>query len=419
MTAVAKNGGVAPPGYYDKEYSQRDWTAYSALLAKLLQHSQPGAILDIGAGCGYFVEAAIRWGLDCVGVEGSPEGIAIGKRRFEGIKIWEHRLSEPLPFADASFQSVLLNQVIEHLEPTTARQVLHESLRVLKPGGLILITSPSKANRFEARADPTHINLITPTQLRESLVEAGFCRVIPFDSSLPIFGRSRLMRGLTHLLFRLCPVDFLSATSNAMAYKPFDDKSYWEWRATTYGKRAVLNLSHSEREFDAVTRKQKDILLPIFIAQLDGNERTALDFGCGPGRFTRDIAEAIGGTAVGLDISRELISIAPRSKHVQFHVVDDIEFPSPHFIFDVVWICLVLGGVRQIAHTVDSIERALKAGGLLFLVENTQEKADSEHWAYRSVIEYQRMFTSIDLKPVFVYRDVGEEITVFAGRKRK
>jgi hypothetical protein len=33
----------------------------------------------------------------------------------------------------------------------------------------------------------------------------------------------------------------------------FDGKQYWEARAVTYGKNAVLNLAHKETEFDQVT----------------------------------------------------------------------------------------------------------------------------------------------------------------------
>jgi SAM-dependent methyltransferase len=163
------------------------------------------------------VELAASWGLDCTGLDGAPQAVAMARGR--GVEILEHRLSAPLPFADASFQTALLNQVIEHLEPETARAVVRECHRVLVPGGALLVTSPSAANRREAAADPTHIHLLAPAALRALLLGVGFARVEPFDEPLPFLGAGRLAKGLAVALFKLRPFDRLSATANAVAYR--------------------------------------------------------------------------------------------------------------------------------------------------------------------------------------------------------
>ena len=214
-----KNQGIAPAGYYDDEYARRDWTAYSGLLAKIIQHSKPGPILDVGAGCGYLVEAAMTWGLESVGVEGSEEGVRIAKQRVQDINISHHKLSEPLPFYDSSFQTVVLNQVIEHLEPSVVEFTMKEIYRVLRPGGMFLILSPSKANKKEWHADPTHINLLSPTELRLELANCGFENVVPFDSPLTLLGKNWLGIRIMFVLFKLLKLDSLSGTANAFAYK--------------------------------------------------------------------------------------------------------------------------------------------------------------------------------------------------------
>jgi hypothetical protein len=84
---------------------------------------------------------------------------------------------------------------------------------------MLLIASPSSANRYEAQIDPTHINLMSPTQLKDLLLESGFERAISWDVALPIFGRSWLLHGAATALFRLLPMDRLSASANAMAFK--------------------------------------------------------------------------------------------------------------------------------------------------------------------------------------------------------
>lgn len=59
--------------------------------------------------------------------------------------------AEDLPFADASFDVVMLTQVLEHvMDP---RCVLAEATRVLKPGGRVIITMPGTWPTHEAPYD--------------------------------------------------------------------------------------------------------------------------------------------------------------------------------------------------------------------------------------------------------------------------
>ncbi len=213
------NGGIGPSGYHLKYYSDRDWRFYSHILARVVAYSSPGPILDLGAGCGHLIEASSLWGIESTGLEGSMEAVDLAKLRVPTLDMRHHLLSEPLPFPANSYQTVVLNQVIEHLEPCVARAILAESIRVLRPKGMIIITSPSSANKAELIADPTHINMMSPSDLKYMLIDSGFERVVPFNSPLPIFGKSRLAQGLIYVLFRLLPFDCLSASSNAMAFK--------------------------------------------------------------------------------------------------------------------------------------------------------------------------------------------------------
>ena len=214
-----KNVGIGPSGYHQQYYGDRDWQAYSDLLAKVVRYSQPGPILDLGAGCGYFVEAAMRWGISSVGLEGSIDAVEIAKKRVSELDIRLHRLSDVFPFEANSFQTVMLNQVIEHLEPEVMRHALQEANRTLRPGGMLLITSPSCYNMAELEADPTHINLLSPSQLRNCLTEAGFENVKPFDAPLSLMGRGRIGYGVAIAIFKLLRIERISATANAMAFK--------------------------------------------------------------------------------------------------------------------------------------------------------------------------------------------------------
>ena len=58
-----------------------------------------------------------------------------------------------------------------------------------------------------------------------------------------------------------------------------------------------------------------------------------------------------------------------------------------------------------------------RPGGLLFLVENTSEGKGSPRWRFRREEDYRRLFPAIDLAHLYDYFDVGERISVLAGRK--
>lgn len=213
------NLGIAPQGYHERYYNNRDWRSYTDLLAKIVRFSQPGPILDLGAGCGYLVEAARQWGLDCVGLEGSPDAIKMAKQRVPDLAIKLHRLSDELPFDACSFQTVVLNQVIEHLEPDVFDFAMREVLRTLRPSGMVLVLSPARANKKEWRADPTHINLISPKELRLAFIKYGLVNIVPFDTPLYLLGNSWIGRGVMFVIFKMFRLDALSATANALAYK--------------------------------------------------------------------------------------------------------------------------------------------------------------------------------------------------------
>ncbi len=196
-------------------------------------------------------------------------------------------------------------------------------------------------------------------------------------------------------------------------------REYWEQRARQFGARSVLNLGHGDGEYEAVTEAQKRELFPHLSRALHGDERLVVDLGCGPGRFTRDLAELTRGRAIGLDIVQAFLDMAPRDPRVEYRLMGEGTLDLPDGCADVVWVCLVLGGIEgpTLSRTAAEVARILRPGGLLFLVENTASMPDSEHWAFRSAAEYRAMFPSVGLEHLHDYVDLGERISVLAGRK--
>lgn len=95
-----------------------------------------GKVLDVACGTGDMAVELLRQGCSVTGVDLSKEMMAIAKQKAPQA---EYRLAdvERLPFGEASFDAVTCAFGVRnfvHLE-----QGLHEMLRVLKPGGRMVI----------------------------------------------------------------------------------------------------------------------------------------------------------------------------------------------------------------------------------------------------------------------------------------
>jgi SAM-dependent methyltransferase len=214
---------IHSPSDFERDYSGRNWRFYRDLVAECVARAEPGPILDVGAGLGFFVEACQRYGLRCTGLEGSDYAVRLARGRYP-VDMRQHYLSRPWPFSEGTFSVVVCNQTIEHLTPTTAEIVLRESFRVLRPGGLLIIASPCLHDPVQA-AEATHINLYTPKRLRAAVNAAGFRDYRANDSPRLLLGASRPMEALLKIVFRLMPLDFLSVSANCFAHKPLGGPS--------------------------------------------------------------------------------------------------------------------------------------------------------------------------------------------------
>lgn len=102
-------------------------------------------VVDLGCGSGVFTHILQQRGYRCVGVDLSPKLIAIAKTNFADIDFHTGDI-EQLPFADASFDGVLLSGVLHHL-PELSRCAT-EVFRILQPGGKFVAFDPNRMNPF-------------------------------------------------------------------------------------------------------------------------------------------------------------------------------------------------------------------------------------------------------------------------------
>ncbi len=100
----------------------------------------PGPVLDLGCGDGHFARMAYPDRQLEVGVD--PWWNPLRKSRRQDVYgAAVQSFGDSMPFAARTFGSVISNSVLEHIP--NVQMVLQETNRVLRPGGLLVVTMPS------------------------------------------------------------------------------------------------------------------------------------------------------------------------------------------------------------------------------------------------------------------------------------
>lgn len=114
-------------------------------------------VLEVGCGSGHGASLLAAAGHRVTAVDPSPQAVAYASARHPTVR-FEVASGTALPFPDAGFNAVVCFQVIEHVEDEAG--LLAELSRVLRPGGVALITTPNRRLRllpFQRPWNPYHV----------------------------------------------------------------------------------------------------------------------------------------------------------------------------------------------------------------------------------------------------------------------
>ena len=165
-------------------------------------------VADIGCGTGGGSQLMRNAGHTVTGIDISPAAIEEARRRHPDISFLYCSLEDGCRLPDRTFDAAFCGEVIEHIYDVP--QFLAELHRLLRPGGILGITTPYHGLiknllialfRFDKHFDPCgpHIRFFTIKSLKHALEKSGFSvesvglhgRIPPISNGMFVLGTRR------------------------------------------------------------------------------------------------------------------------------------------------------------------------------------------------------------------------------------
>lgn len=147
---------------------------HEAAYVALREHGADAVVLEAGCGEGYGADLLAEVASKVIALDYEPLTTAHVHARYPRLDVLRGNLAM-LPIASGSIDVIANFQVLEHLWDQAG--FLAECLRVLRPGGTLLLTTPNRIT-FSPGQDrpinPYHTRELDPAELDELLTEAGF-----------------------------------------------------------------------------------------------------------------------------------------------------------------------------------------------------------------------------------------------------
>jgi SAM-dependent methyltransferase len=185
-------------GGYHAEVDEAERRRTFARRLRQVEEQAPrrGRLLDVGCSKGLFLDVARAEGWDPVGVELNRNAVEEARRRGLDVRLGDLAAQS---FEEASFDVVTLFDLIEHTR--RPRDVLATCRRLLRPGGLVVITTPDigglvprvtyalfgwTLGAWDHPTPPGHLVQFSRRTLRRMLAESGFAPVRGRSEHIPV-----------------------------------------------------------------------------------------------------------------------------------------------------------------------------------------------------------------------------------------
>lgn len=159
------------PGLAEENYWFR---RHEVVYERLLQRCAGRDVLEAGAGEGYGANLIATVANRVVGLDYDESAVAHVQSRYPRVEMVRGNLAE-LPLEDESVDVVVNFQVIEHL--WDQGQFVDECARVLRPSGVLLMSTPNRITFSPGRdtpINPFHTRELNAAELTELLTDSGF-----------------------------------------------------------------------------------------------------------------------------------------------------------------------------------------------------------------------------------------------------
>jgi len=167
---------VSGQGYDEYLEVRHNWVrTFTRRLEQVAKFQKPGRALDIGCGPGFFLEAAQSRGYDAFGLDPSEYIVKVAREKF-GDRI-QLGLIESADYPADHFDLVVAFDTFEHIYHPL--EWLSAVRRVLRPGGLLAITTPDPTSllakisrkKWVSFKLPEHVFYWSPSTIRQILAE--------------------------------------------------------------------------------------------------------------------------------------------------------------------------------------------------------------------------------------------------------